>query len=537
MRYDGRGAGESMIPVLTAGQMREADRRTIEEIGVPGAVLMENAGTAVARLIEERFPAVRRPVVLCGRGNNGGDGFVVARRLAALRPTIYLMGARDGVKGDARVHLGALEGSGALPIVEVVDENAWCGVRERLWEADLIVDALLGTGLAQEPTGLMRQVIEDVVALTAPRGVPIVAVDLPSGLTSDSGDVAWLTLSATLTVAFGAPKCGHVLPPACDRVGELAVVDIGIPRELLENGARLWLLDPSDAVRALPTRASGSHKGDFGHLLIIAGSVGKAGAATLAATAALRAGVGLVTVATPEPALATIASARAEVMTEPLDATPSGAVAQSAVERALALARERDAVVIGPGLGQNRETRAFVREFVRQCPTPLLIDADGINAVASGEGVVGASELLRRERPTIVTPHPGEMARLVGRTTGEVQRHRLEVVRSLAVESGAVVVLKGQRTIVADGSGRSAVNPTGNPGMASGGTGDVLAGMAGAILARHHDAWLAATAAVYLHGLAGDIAARSVGQDSLIAGDVIESLPEAIASLTGRGAD
>ena len=525
-----------MIPVLTAGQMREADRRTIEEIGVPGAVLMENAGTAVARLIEERFPQARRPAVLCGRGNNGGDGFVAARRLAALRPIVYLLGARDGVKGDARVHLGVLERSGALPVVEVPDESAWRDVRERLWEADLLVDALLGTGLTQEPSGLMRRVIEDVDALATRRGVPIVAVDLPSGLSSDSGEVHWPTLSAALTVAFAAAKCGHVLPPACDRVGELRVVDIGIARDLLESGARLWLLEAADAARAVPPRAAGAHKGDFGHLLVIAGSVGKTGAAVLAATAALRSGVGLVTVATPEPALATVATQRPEIMTEPLAATASGAVAPAALESALALARTRDAVVIGPGLGQDPETRAFVREFVRRCPAPLLIDADGLNALAGGEGVIGASDLLRRERPTIVTPHPGEMARLVGRATSDVQKQRLETARNLAVETGAVVVLKGQRTVIADGSGRSAVNPTGNPGMATAGTGDVLAGMAGAFLARGHDAWLAATAAVYLHGLAGDCAARRVGYESLIAGDLIESLPEAISSVTGPSA-
>jgi len=446
------------------------------------------------------------------------------------------LGSRDGVKGDARLHLGVLERSGALPVVEVPNEDAWRHVRERLWEADLLVDALLGTGLTEEPSGLIRRAIEDVAALADRRGMPIVAVDLPSGLSSDSGEVRWPTISATLTVAFAAAKCGHVLPPACDRVGELRVVDIGIARDLLDSSARLWLLEPADAARALPVRAAGANKGDFGHLLIIAGSVGKTGAAVLAATAALRSGVGLVTVATPESALPIIAAARPEIMTAPLAATASGAVAPAAVESALALAQQRDAVVIGPGLGQDPETRAFVREFVRRCPAPLLIDADGLNALAGGEGVVGASDLLRRERPTIITPHPGEMARLVGRATSDIQKHRLETARNLAVETGAVVVLKGQRTIVADGSGRSAVNPTGNPGMATGGTGDVLAGMAGALLARGQDAWLAATAGVYLHGLAGDCAARRVGQESLIASDIIESLAEAIVSVTSPSA-
>ena len=518
-----------MIPVVTAAEMRAADRRTIEEIGLPGAVLMENAGAAVAREICARFPRARRPVVLCGKGNNGGDGFVVARHLRERQPSVLLLGPRAEVRGDARIHLGAYERSGGT-VREVADEAAWVAARPEVLGADLLVDALLGTGLSQEPAGLVGQAIRDVAARPEPDRSPLVAVDIPSGLSSDSGETPWTTLAAAVTVTFAAPKYGLVLPPACERVGTLVVADIGIPRGLVE-GARLWLLEAADAARAFPPRESGAHKGTFGHVLVIAGSVGKTGAAVLAATAALRTGAGLVTVATPAPALPMVAAARAEAMTEPLPVDASGVLDAGAVTRALALAKERDAVVLGPGLGQEAGTRAFVRELVRRCPGPLLVDADGLNALAPTAREKGASDALGRSAPTVITPHPGEMARLVASTTSDVQRRRLETARAFATETGAVVLLKGHRTIVAHPDGRAAVNPTGNPGMATGGTGDALSGIIGALLARGCDAWTAATAGAYLHGLAGDEAAAHLGQESMMAGDVVSHLPRAFRAL------
>jgi NAD(P)H-hydrate epimerase len=510
-----------MLPVLTAAEMRDADRRTIEEIGLPGAVLMENAGAAVARVVEERFPAARRPFILCGKGNNGGDGFVIARRLLARRPLTVLLGARADVRGDALLHLGVLERSGGT-VQEAPDAAAWASALGQAAGSEVIVDALLGTGLRQEPSGLAARAIADLLAWSRERGVPVVAVDVPSGLPSDTGEVGWPTLEAAVTVTFAAHKYGHVLPPACDRVGEVSVAEIGIPAATLRP--RLWLLEAADARAAYPPRAASAHKGVFGHVLVIGGSVGKTGAAVLAAGAALVSGAGLVTVATAEPALPVVASARAELMTEPLPVSASGGLDREAVARALALAKERDAVVLGPGLGQQASTQEFVREFVRRCAAPLVIDADGLNALAGGKG----PERLRRNAPTVVTPHPGEMARLSGSTTQEVQRRRLEAARALAMEAGVVVVLKGQRTIVAGPDGRAAVNPTGNPGMATGGTGDVLAGMVGALLARGTEAWTAAGAAVYLHGAAGDLARDRRGEESLVAGDLLDALPEVL---------
>ncbi|PYQ13951.1 MAG: bifunctional ADP-dependent NAD(P)H-hydrate dehydratase/NAD(P)H-hydrate epimerase [Acidobacteria bacterium] len=518
-----------MVPVLTAAEMRDADRRTIEELGLPGAVLMENAGAAVARAIRDRFPDAKRPAVLCGKGNNGGDGFVAARHLLDLRPTVFLLGSRAEARGDARLHLGVYERSGGT-VREVPDDGAWATAWPSVREADLVVDALLGTGLNQEPSGLIGRAIRDLAGRAGPGRAPLVAVDIPSGLSSDNGETSWPTLTAQLTVTFAAPKYGHVLPPACERVGELVVADIGIPRALLE-GARLWRLEAGDAARVFPPREPGAHKGSFGHVLVVAGSVGKTGAAILAATAALRTGAGLVTVATPAPALPMIAAGRAEIMTEPLPVDAGGALEAGAVTRALALAKDRDAVVLGPGLGTEAGPRAFVRDFVRRCPSPLLVDADGLNALAPSAKERGATDALRRSAPTVVTPHPGEMARLVGSSSGEVQRRRLETARAFAMETGAVVVLKGQRTLVADPDGRAAVNPTGNPGMATGGTGDVLSGIAGALLARGCDAWTASTAAVYLHGLAGDQAAARLGQESLLAGDVVSHLSRAFRIL------
>jgi NAD(P)H-hydrate epimerase len=508
--------------------MRRADRHAIEEVGLPGPVLMENAGAAVARLVDERFPGARRVVVLCGRGNNGGDGFVVVRRLGP-RAEALLLGAPDKVAGDARTHLLACERSGGRVSV-VADAGAWAGALRRVEEADLIVDAVLGTGLRSAPTGLAK----DAIAAMAGRfeaGVPVVAVDLPSGLPSDGGALDWPTARATVTVTFAAPKRGHVLPPACGEAGELVVADIGIPpRSVAAASPSLFLLEDADAAAAFPPRRRGAHKGDFGHLLVVAGSIGKTGAAVLAAGGALRSGAGLVTIATPEPCLPVVAASRAEAMTEPLAATAGGGLDEAALPRLLDLAAERDAVVLGPGLGQDPRTQALVRAFVPACPVPLAIDADGLNALAPAGGEPGTLAPLRRVAATVLTPHPGEMARLVGRRTADVQRERPETALALARATGAVVVLKGERTLVAEPAGRAAVAATGNPGMATGGTGDVLAGVVGSLLGRH-GALLSATGAVVVHGRAGDLAARERGEEGLTAGDLVEALPAAIESV------
>lgn len=517
-----------MIPVLTGEQMRAADRFTIGDVGLPGAVLMENAGAAVAALIEARWPRAR-PWILCGKGNNGGDGLVVARRLLGREPRVLLFGRQEDVGGDARLHLDAYLRSGGT-LENCLAEADWDRVRSALTRADLIVDALLGAGLRAAPSGLPGRVIADLAALAW--RPPIVAVDLPSGLASDSGAISWPTVRADVTVTFAAPKYGAVLPPACDAVGELHVADIGIPRAVCEMGVTLWLLEAGDAARAFTPRAPGAHKGSFGHVLLLAGSAGKTGAAALAAAAALRSGAGLVTVATPADALPSLVSqARPEVMTAAL---PGTGWSREALAPALELAATRQAVVLGPGIGTEPGAAEFVQGFVARCPVPLIIDAGGVTGLAAAGD--GARALLRgRTAPTVLTPHPGEMGQLTRRSSAEVQARRLELAREVAGQSGACTVLKGQRTLVAQPDGRTAVNPTGNAGLATAGTGDVLAGLVGALLARGLPAWDAATAAVYLHGLAGDHAAARLGQDALVAGDLLDELPSALRAL-GAGA-
>jgi NAD(P)H-hydrate epimerase len=516
--------------VLTADEMRRADTYAIAEVGLPGVVLMENAGAAVARVVLERFPAARNVVVLCGRGMNGGDGFVVTRRLGA-RARAFLLARKADVAGDARTHLVACERSQGR-VGEVNDAEAWRAAERLVQQADVVVDAVLGTGLRAAPTGLPALAI-DALRARADACRPIVAVDLPSGLPADGGTPDWPAARADVTVTFAAPKRGHVLPPACHHVGALIVAEIGIPAAALAaSGPTLFVLEDEDVAGAFPLRGRGAHKGDFGHLLVVAGSVGKTGAAVLAASGALRSGAGLVTVATPAACLPVVAAARPELMTEPLAVTGAGGLDPAGLGHLVGLAGERDAVVLGPGLGQDEATRETVTAFVAACPVPLVVDADGLNALAP----LGAASLraLRRAVPTILTPHPGEAGRLLGLPSGEVQRDRPGAAARLARETGAVVVLKGERTLVADLEGRATVVPFGNPGMATGGTGDVLAGVAGSLLARH-GALLAATAAAFVHARAGDLAAARRGEEGLTAGDLVEALPEAIERVRAGG--
>ena len=448
---------------------------------------------------------------------------MVARHLGERAPAVLLLGRRADVKGDAAEQLANLDQAG-LAVHEVTDRESWVRFREQVLSADVLVDALLGTGLRSAPEGLMAEILADLAGPTAAGQPPLVAVDIVSGLSSDHGAAPERSPRATLTVAFGAPKLGHVLPPACELTGELVIADIGIPEDVIAAvGPTLWLLEDADAARAYPARPGSAHKGDFGHVLAVAGSLGKSGAAVLCGTAALRAGAGLVTVATPEAAQPIVAAARPELMTEPLRR-------EGALRRSLELAGRCDAAVIGPGWGSEGAAAETARAFVARCPIPLVVDADALNVYAP----LASHAWPRRTAAMVLTPHPGEMARLLGVTVASVQADRLRAARELAEDTGATVVLKGQRTVVAEPGGRAAVNPTGNAGMAKGGTGDVLAGVIAALLARGCDAWTAACAGVFVHGRAGDRAAARLGQESMLAGDLVEALGEAIGSLQGE---
>ena len=515
--------------VLNASQMREADRRTIEDIGVPSLVLMENAGRQVVAAMEAAFEDLpsRHVAILCGRGNNGGDGFVVARTLAQrdVECSVFLLGEVSAVRGDARVNLEIL-GRLGITVVEVTDAQTWELHYSEISRSDLIVDALFGTGLKTALSGLYETVVADVNA--AP--IPVVAIDLPSGLSADTHQVIGQAIDATLTVTMAAPKLPLVLPPAESHAGDLVIADIGIPAQVIDELEGPWLsILTRERVRELVQgRAPDAHKGDFGRVLIVAGSVGKTGAAHLAALGALKSGAGLVTVATPRSALPIIAAMAPEYMTEPLDETPAGTVDFAALERVLEL--KADVIAVGPGLGNAPGTVAFVHGLVERAGVPLVLDADALNAFAEDpDRLVG-----RDGADVVITPHPGEMARLVGVSVDDVQADRVESARAFAETHRMHVVLKGHRTVIATPEGKAFVNLTGNPGMATGGTGDVLTGMMAAWFGQLLDAEAAAKVAVYVHGLAGDLAEADEGEIAITASDLAGHLGDAVLELTAR---
>ena len=514
--------------VLNSTQMREADRRTIEEIGIPSLVLMENAGRQAVAAMEAMYADLleRQVAVLCGRGNNGGDGFVVARTLTqrGVDVSVFLMGRVAEVRGDARTNLEIL-GRLGVTVVEVSDSQAWELHFSEVSNCTLIVDAIFGTGLKAPVSGLIESVIADVNE----SGIPVVAIDLPSGLSADSTDQIGPCIDAELTVTLAAPKLPLVLPPAETHAGDIVIADIGIPGDVLESvdGPRVELLTRSSMRELITPRTADSHKGDYGRVLVVAGSRGKTGAAHLAAAGALRSGAGLVTVATPAGCQAVLSTLGPEYMTEALAESDDG-LDPDGVERVLDIAR--DVIAIGPGLGQAPRTREFIRQLVDRATMPLIVDADGLNAF-SGD----PDRLAGREgRDVIITPHPGEMGRLLGMSTDEVQASRLEIARNFAVAHHVYVVLKGHRTLIATPDKKVFINPTGNPGMATGGTGDVLTGMIAAWLAQLLDAEAACKLAVYLHGMAGDLAEADEGEVAMTSADVAGHLGDAIMEPTAR---
>jgi len=515
--------------VLNSSQMRDADKRAIEEIGIPSLVLMENAGRQTVAAMEAVYGDLpeRQVGVLCGRGNNGGDGFVVARTLLqrGVECAVFVIGAVSDIRGDARANLDIL-GRLGLTVVEINDEQAWELHSSEVSQCTLIVDAVFGTGLKSPLSGMLETVVADVNA----SGIPIVAIDLPSGMSADTPHLIGDCIDASMTVTLAAPKLPLVLPPAEARAGDVVIADIGIPSDVIDalDGPYIELLTREDIRALIEPRSADSHKGDFGRVLIIAGSRGKTGAAYLAALGALRSGAGLVTVATPASCLPIVSSLAPEFMTEPLEDTRDGQVAAAAVERVLEF--EQDVIACGPGLGRGASVAEFVRALLDRSEAPLVLDADALTVLAEDPGrLVG-----REERRVIITPHPGEMARLVGSSSDEVQANRIEVASDFATTHHVYVVLKGHRTVIATPEGRVFINPTGNPGMATGGTGDVLTGMIAAWLGQLLDAEAACRLAVFLHGAAGDLAEASEGEASMIASDVLAHLGDALGELTGR---
>ncbi len=515
--------------VLNADQMREADRRTIEDIGIPSSVLMENAGRQVVSAMEQAFDDLRsaRVAVLAGRGNNGGDGCVIARVLwqMGVDVRVCLVGATAEVRGDARLNLDILARLG-LDVVEVASSEDWELHGGDLLRRDLIVDALFGTGLRSPLGGLAETIIQDVNA----SGAQVVAVDLPSGLSADDPAPIGPAVQASLTVTFGAPKLPLMLATGEALAGRVVVADIGIPRSVIDDlpGPRIERVTRDEVRGLLGERAADAHKGDFGHALIVSGSRGKTGAAHLAAEAALRSGAGLVTVATPASCLPIVASLGAAYMTIPLEELPDGTVASGALERVLSA--PHDVIAAGPGLGTGPAQEAFVRGLLVRAATPLVLDADALTVLAPDPDALRGTP----DRPVVITPHPGEMARLLGARAAQIQRDRLGAARSFATGHHLYVVLKGSRTLIASPDGTVYINPTGNPGMATGGSGDVLTGMIAGWLAQGLGVTAACLLAVYLHGAAGDLAAADLGEVSMTAGDIVSEIGEAVLELTAR---
>jgi hydroxyethylthiazole kinase-like uncharacterized protein yjeF len=510
------------MEILTAEQMQRVDRRAESDHGIPAEVLMDNAGREIAAAVLRHLRSGTEPriLVLCGKGNNGGDGITAARHLASLetKARVALLAPAEDLKGAAAWALRTARAEG-LPIEEVTSDEEWSRLRRSLPEQDLILDALLGTGTRGAARG---RILEAIQALNA-SGTRVLSIDIPSGLSGSSSEPPGPCVEAEATFALAALKIPHVFPPASRFAGRLEVLDIGIPAAAMEaEGSDLRWADADLVSRLIPARLRDAHKGRFGHVLVLAGSRGKAGAAVLMARACLRSGAGLVTVACPASAQPIVAGAVPEAMTEPLSETPSGEISPGCLERVSALLGERDVLAAGPGLGTGEGAAQVMTALAAEGLRPMVLDADALNVLAAtGGSVHGGSG------KAVLTPHPGEAGRLLGCAAGDVQADRLGSVRRLAAATSCTVILKGFRSLVCDPEGCVAVNPTGNPGMATGGMGDALAGIVAAWLAQGLGAYEAAVLSAHAHGLAGDIAAEELGEIALVAGDLIERLPAA----------
>ena len=513
------------MKIVTAAEMREIDRVTSERFGVPSLALMENAGTAVANFVCSHHPEALRIAVICGKGNNGGDGFVAARKLreSGREVKVLLLADPAELRGDAAAMFKQLP---SAPIVAGTSDDL--KKNAGIFEADLLLDAVLGTGFRPPVSGLYG---EAITAMNASKS-PIVAVDIPSGADADvMGEQVGAVCRADAIVTFTAPRPAHVFGMLTS--GPMAITPIGSPEEAVVSSLKLNLITARDVAPLIAPREPAANKGNFGHVLVIGGSLGKAGAAAMAGMSVLRMGAGLSTVATAKSVLPTVAGFHPELMTEPLDETEAGTISMAALEygRIDSLSKGKTLLAVGPGISRETETSEFVRTIVKKSKLPIVLDADGLNAF---EG--RAEELRGGGRPIVITPHPGEMARLIGSNPAAVQRDRINIARSFAKDHELIVVLKGHRTLIAHPDGTVWVNATGNPGMATGGTGDILTGMASGLIAQHpQNIFEAVGGAVHLHGLAGDVACETVGEQSLVATDLIRALPEAMRRVRRAG--
>lgn len=517
------------MKIVTADEMKSIDSRAIDGMSIPGVVLMENAGRGVVSVMEEEIGELKGLsfAIVCGKGNNGGDGFVVARFLNNQGGDVqaYLLGRKSQVKGDARTNLDLAIKAG-IDVVEVTGEASVGGLEKGLSGADIAVDAIFGTGFKGAARGVPRKAIELLNLFDG----PVFSVDVPSGLDSTSGQVEGVCVVADFTATMCLPKRGLLVYPGKMYSGGVYVIDIGVPPFAVEKEeVRLELLDEEYVRGVLPLRSPGGHKGVFGHLLVVAGSPGMTGAAALAGMSALRMGCGLVTLAVPEGLNDILEAKLTEVMTLPVPETDSRTFGPDSVEPVLSFLEKADALALGPGISVSRDTREFIHRLLSQVECPTVVDADGLNNLSSDTSVIGESRA-----PMVLSPHPGEASRLIGAGAAEIDRERIEYAGRLSEQFACTVVLKGSPTIIAGTEGSLKLNPTGNSGMATGGSGDVLTGMIGGLLAQGASGLDAASASVYLHGLAGDLGAEEKTEYCLVAGDIMEYIPRAVKECLGE---
>ncbi|HMK65589.1 MAG TPA: NAD(P)H-hydrate dehydratase [Thermodesulfobacteriota bacterium] len=508
--------------LTTAAQMKELDRRTIENLGLPGLVLMENAARGAVQVLLKEFPQARSIAVLCGKGNNGGDGLAMARYFQSrgLSVQVFLAGARKDLKGDAAQQLHWADSLG-VPVVELTGPGDPV-LNNYLPRADLLVDALLGTGLENEVRGIFR----DIITRINKEPIPKAAIDIPSGLSSDTGRPLGLCVEADLTVTFGLPKIGQVLFPGSRYAGRLFVIDIGIPPVFWPPvRERVELLESADLAAFLPKREPDGHKGSYGHVYLLAGSKGKTGAAAMSSLGALRAGAGLVTLGIPESLNPILEIKLTEAMTDPLPEGEAGYLGAKALDQVLYSLKGKKGLALGPGLSTSEGTRELVRAVIKNTQDlPLVIDADGLNILAESRDL-----LPHLSGRAILTPHPGEMARLSGESIGDIQSSRIESAREFSNRYGVIVVLKGARTIIADPVGPVYVNPAAHSVLAAGGTGDVLTGLILGLVSQGLPLIQAACLGVFLHGQAGIILAREKGDQGILASELLEVIPRLLS--------
>ncbi len=507
------------MKIVTAEEMRAIDSAAINDLGIPGIVLMENAGLRALEAVEELAAPEARILIICGSGNNGGDGLVIARHLfnKGADVKVALLAESGRVKGEAGTNFAAARRMG----VDIIGAPSSRALNRAADEADVLVDAILGTGISGTVRGAPLAGIKAAQRCFG----RIVAIDIPSGVCADTGAILGEAVRADITVTFGLPKIGLYTYPGREHCGDIRVADIGLPRELLgKEELKTNLTTAAEAASFLPPRPPAGHKSDFGRVVIFGGSPGMTGAPALAAEGALRVGAGLVTVGCAGALNAILEAKLTEAMTRPLGGASADILGPDAIGAAVNLASSADVVVLGPGLSREPESQEFARTVVQSCSVPLVIDADGLFALQ------GDLQLIRRRSaPTVLTPHPGEMSRLCGEEVAAIQADRLRCVRRVAAETGAITVLKGASTVIADAEGRAWINPTGSSALGSGGTGDVLAGAIGGLIAGGAEPAAAAIAAVYFHGAAGDLAEERTSGRGVIAGDVARALAEVLS--------